>query len=160
MEIRRLRRDDRDGAIALILSILTTEFDFDVTRAHMADIDDAETFYGGDSAFWVAVDDGRIVGTIALKRFSAGGALRRMFVAADRRRREYAVGEELLRTLTEYAARMGMADIYLGTTDAFRGAHRFYEKNGFVRVDKSALPSDFPAMPPDNRFYKLRLAKP
>lgn len=34
-------------------------------------------------------------------------------------------------------------------------AHKFYEKNGFLRVTKSDLPDNFPIMLSDNIFYCL-----
>ena len=48
----------------------------------------------------------------------------------------------------------------LGTTDAFLAAHRFYEKHGFSRIDRDALPAAFPVMAVDTRFYRLALAAP
>lgn len=157
MDIRRLEAGDREGAISLVLSILTDEFAFPVTRADLADMEEAESFYSGDSALWVAAVGDRIIGTIALKTFDSGGALRRMFVAPDWRGADLAIGAKLLRTLTDHALECGLTDIYLGTTQAFGGAHRFYKKNGFVIIGKTALPYAFPAMPPDDTFYHLRL---
>ena len=46
----------------------------------------------------------------------------------------------------------------LGTTEAFRAAHRFYEKSGFRRVESATLPDAFPRMKGDTRFYRLDLA--
>ena len=31
----------------------------------------------------------------------------------------------------------------------------FYEKNEFIKIDKTALPEAFPLMKVDTRFYKL-----
>jgi hypothetical protein len=44
-------------------------------------------------------------------------------------------------------------DIFLGTTPHFLAAHRFYEKNGFCEIAKSALPASFPVMEIDTKFY-------
>ena len=52
-----------------------------------------------------------------------------------------------------------MRRIYLGTTEAFTAAHRFYEKNGFHRVERAALPQSFPVMAVDTRYYQLRYAR-
>lgn|GEM_PF-2187351 len=35
--------------------------------------------------------------------------------------------------------------------------HRFYEKHGFERIEKSGLPPAFPVMAVDNVFYRKRL---
>jgi predicted N-acetyltransferase YhbS len=48
-------------------------------------------------------------------------------------------------------------DIFLGTTDKFLAAHRFYEKHGFTEVAKETLPVSFPLMAVDSRFYALSL---
>jgi RimJ/RimL family protein N-acetyltransferase len=55
------------------------------------------------------------------------------------------------------AAERGLQRIWLGTTEAFLAAHRFYEKHGFVRVDPDTLPAAFPRMAVDTRFYRLNL---
>ena len=47
--------------------------------------------------------------------------------------------------------------ILLGTVDVLVAAHRFYEKNGFVRIDKRDLPAAFPLVAVDTRFYALTL---
>ena len=48
----------------------------------------------------------------------------------------------------------GIAEIYLGTTEKFLAAHRFYEKNGFAEVRRDELPSAFPVMAVDSKFYR------
>ncbi|MGO7422080.1 GNAT family N-acetyltransferase, partial [Rhizobium ruizarguesonis] len=46
---------------------------------------------------------------------------------------------------------------FLGTTDKFVAAHRFYEKNGFTEIAKSALPRTFPLMAVDSKFYRYKV---
>jgi hypothetical protein len=41
--------------------------------------------------------------------------------------------------------------------DRLEAACRFYEKNGFTRVDAADLPVTFPRMRVDNRFYAIRI---
>ncbi|XHR98338.1 hypothetical protein ACFJIV_24075 [Mucilaginibacter sp. UC70_90] len=50
-----------------------------------------------------------------------------------------------------------MTDIYLGTVEMLKAAHRFYEKNGFTRLAKQDLPESFPLMAADTIFYQLHL---
>jgi hypothetical protein len=38
-----------------------------------------------------------------------------------------------------------------------KAAHRFYEKNGFTQLAKTALPQSFPLMGADTIFYELYL---
>ncbi|WP_018630100.1 GNAT family N-acetyltransferase [Niabella aurantiaca] len=65
----------------------------------------------------------------------------------------YDVARELLDTLIRYCRRQQIHAIYLGTVDLLKAAQRFYEKNGFTRIDETALPSFFPKVPVDNVFY-------
>jgi RimJ/RimL family protein N-acetyltransferase len=51
----------------------------------------------------------------------------------------------------------GLRELYLGTTEKFLAAHRFYEKNGFGRVGLESLPEAFPRMFLDTRFYRRTL---
>ena len=80
-----------------------------------------------------------------------------MFVAATHRGRDKGVASLLLDRLIGDAAKAGVREIFLGTTDVFRAAHRFYEKNGFALVAPEELPESFPRMAVDTRFYHRRL---
>jgi N-acetylglutamate synthase-like GNAT family acetyltransferase len=100
-----------------------------------------------------------VIGTIGLK--DIGGqqtALRKMFVAAPYRGREFGVAAQLLSASLEDAWQRGVRAIYLDTTDKFLAAHRFYEKHGFVEVPMEELPESFPVMKVDSKFYVLRQA--
>jgi hypothetical protein len=48
-------------------------------------------------------------------------------------------------------------DVYLGTTEKFLAAHRFYERNGFQQIAANELPPSFPRMALDSRFYHRAL---
>ena len=51
-------------------------------------------------------------------------------------------------------------EIYLGTNEEFLAAHRFYEKHGFAEIPREHLPSKFPVMAVDSKFYVLRVSVP
>ena len=159
VEVRPFEAQDTSGVIDLILAIQRVEFGVAITAADQPDLLEIPEFYQqGRGAFLVAVDDGLIVGTAALKDIgSAQAALRKMFVAATHRGRDKAVASLLLDRLIQGAASAGVKEIFLGTADVFRAAHRFYEKNGFVQIDPAALPESFPRMAVDTRFYHKRL---
>lgn len=146
---------DRDDVVALILSIQRDEFGFAITANDQPDLLSVPEFYQqGTGGFWVARSGDKIVGTIALKDIENGqAALRKMFVLASYRGAELAVGARLLAELIGHARRQRLREVFLGTTDKFRAAHRFYEKNGFRRIEKDALPAAFPFMAVDTRFY-------
>ena len=69
-----------------------------------------------------------------------------MFVAAPFRGREFGVAAKLLDALLAHARAKGVAEIFLGTTEKFLAAHRFYEKKGFNESQKAELPKAFPIM--------------
>lgn len=145
------------GIVDLILPIQQQEFGIAVTIEGQPDLLDIDGFYRpGAGNFWVAVDDtDRVVGTIALKDIGAGqAALRKMFVHAEYRGRERGVAQRLLDTLLAWAHERGLREVFLGTTEAFRAAHRFYEKNGFELWPAESLPAAFPRMAVDTRFYR------
>lgn len=150
---------DEQGVVDVILPIQREEFGFAITAEDQPDLREIPAFYQvGSGEFLVAEHEGRIVGTIAMKDIGGRtGALRKMFVAAEFRGREFGVAQGLLARLLECSRAAGMRKVYLGTTDRFLAAHRFYEKHGFHRADAAELPADFPRMAVDTRFYALEL---
>lgn len=143
----------------LILSIQRDEYGIAITAQDQPDLTDIPAFYqSGSGDFWVARADDRLVGTIALRDIGAGqAALRKMFVAASHRGRAAGVAQALLDRLMAEARGRGVGHVWLGTTDRFAAAHRFYEKNGFALVQPEALPDSFPRMAVDSRFYAMRI---
>ncbi|HWR02898.1 MAG TPA: GNAT family N-acetyltransferase [Humidesulfovibrio sp.] len=159
----------QDGVIALISGIQRGEFQLPITPADQPDLMDIPGFYVkgalGPGCFFVAVDEsdeaGLIAGSIALLNIGPAGdgvgqgALRKMFVRADARGSGLAA--QLLAALEAWCGANGVARIFLGTTDRFLAAHRFYEKHSFTRVEKDSLPATFPVMSVDTVFYAKTL---
>lgn len=143
----------------LILTIQRDEYGIAITAQDQPDLSDIPAFYqNGSGDFWVAQADGRLVGTIALKDIGSGqAALRKMFVAAGHRGRAAGVAQALFDRLKAEARDRGVRQLWLGTTERFLAAHRFYEKNGFGLVAAENLPAHFPRMAVDSRFYGLAL---
>lgn len=158
IRISRFDPADQQGVVEVILPIQREEFGIAITAQDQPDLQAIPDFYQvGKGDFWVAKKDGQVVGTIGLKDIgNQQTALRKMFVAAPFRGREFGVAAQLLSTLLDEAWQRGVNEIYLGTTDKFLAAHRFYEKHGFVDVAKEALPESFPVMKVDSKFYVLR----
>ncbi|MBB3592235.1 N-acetylglutamate synthase-like GNAT family acetyltransferase [Rhizobium sp. BK529] len=160
IEIRTFVPDDADSVISVILPIQREEFGIDITADAQPDLRVIPDFYqSGKGQFWVAVKDGVIVGTIGLKDIGNNqAALRKMFVATEVRGREHGVAARLLEALFAHAGDVGVTDIFLGTTDKFVAAHRFYEKNGFAEILAKDLPRAFPRMAVDSKFYRRKIA--
>lgn len=144
---------------ALILNIQNNEFNVPVTLADQPDLLDIENFYlKGKGNFWVAVEDEKLIGTIALIDIDNGqAALRKMFVHKDYRGKEKGTGQLLLDTLLNWCKQKNIVEIYLGTVEQLHAAKRFYVKNGFTKIDKAALPEKFPLMQVDTEFFGLIL---
>ena len=95
-----------------------------------------------------------MIGTIAAIDIECQNlALRKMFV--DSNYRGCGIRKKLLNSLKNWAAEKNIREVYLGTIDKFKVAHKFYESNGFVRVNKLELPQNVPIMLSDNIFYRL-----
>jgi GNAT superfamily N-acetyltransferase len=161
IQIAPFVQGDQTGVLKVILPIQQEEFAIPITADDQPDLLSIADFYQtGSGGFWVAKVDDRIVGTIGLKDIGNNeAALRKMFVAADYRGSSFGTARKLLTTLLTAAESRGVATIFLGTTDKFVGAHRFYEKNGFADVKRQELPDAFPFMAVDTRFYALRLSR-
>ncbi|MGJ7483972.1 GNAT family N-acetyltransferase [Variovorax sp. LT2P21] len=144
--------------IDVILPIQREEFGFPSAIENQPDLLDIPNFYqSGAGGFWIALDGGRVVGTIALRDIgNLNGALRKMFVRATHRGKEYSVAGQLLGHLVD-ASKGRLSNIFLGTTERYLAAHRFYEKNGFTRIPESALPATFPRVAASTRFYQLKV---
>jgi N-acetylglutamate synthase-like GNAT family acetyltransferase len=140
----------------LILTIQQKEFNIPIDLAAQPDLKQIEDFYqNGNGNFWVATVDNNVAGTIALLDIgNQQVALRKMFVKADYRGKEFGVGQALLNTAFEWAKEKKLTAIYLGTAEILLAAHRFYEKNGFTEIEKTALPAAFPIMQVDTKFYQ------
>jgi len=159
MEFRIEEYNDiyKQQVIDLIVNIQRNEFEVAITPEEQPDLQNVSGFYQkGKGNFWLAITGNTVVGTIALLDIGNNqGALRKMFVNKDYRGREHGVGQALLDTLLEWAKQNEVSEIYLGTTEKFIAAHRFYEKNGFRHVDVDLLPLAFPRMAVDVIFYKF-----
>jgi len=144
-------------AVDLILPIQQIEFNVPVTLEAQPDLLDIDQFYYRDGgSFWGAFLNGELVGTIALLNCGhQSGAIRKMFVKKEYRGKEFGIAQALLDTLFAYCADHRIHHIYLGTVDALKAAQRFYEKNGFSRIDMNELPDYFPRMPVDHIFYQF-----
>jgi N-acetylglutamate synthase-like GNAT family acetyltransferase len=159
LEVRPYEPADADGVRDLVLAIQRGEFGMDITAEDQPDLVDVPAYYRrGFGNFWVAIEDGELIGTIGLLDIGNDhGTLRKMFVKAAFRGGERQVAARLLDVLVEWARSHGLEQIYLGTTEWFHAARRFYLRHGFVEIPQDALPAAFPVMKVDSRFFRLAL---
>jgi GNAT superfamily N-acetyltransferase len=161
LTIKPIHNEYCDEVIDLILSIQQKEFNLPITIDAQPDLRDIDANYHKDGGnFWGAFSGDKLVGTIAL--INSGqemGTIRKMFVKKEYRGKELGIAQQLLETLLQYCQDKAITDIYLGTVDQLKAAHRFYERNGFAPIAINNIPSYFPRMLTDNLFYYLNLNK-
>lgn len=162
LALRPFAPDDAAAVVAHVLAIQREEFGLPITASDQPDLLDVPGHYQhGAGGFWVAPSGAGVVGTVGLLDVGGGhGVLRKMFVAAAARGPNTGLAAALLTTVVDHARRAGLHTLWLGTTDAFTAAHRFYEKHGFERVPAAAWPGAFPRMAVDTRFYRRTIAQP
>lgn len=118
-----------------------------------------ETYQNNGGNFWVAISENNIIGTIGLRDQGCKRAsMHRFCVAESFRGKEKGVSGKLFSTLLEFAKKKGFKKIYLGTMPDAIAAIKFYERNGFKRLE--ILPRDiakYPSLAYDEVFYELNL---
>jgi len=156
--LKEYSEEYKGAIIDLILNIQRNEFKIPITKEDQPDLSDIPNFYqSGSGNFWVALCGNQVVGTISLIDIgNHQGALRKMFVKAEYRGSRYNISKMLLQKLIAWSKERSYQEIYLGTTEKFLAAHRFYEKNSFIQIAKETLPEPFPIMKVDTRFYKIK----
>lgn len=144
MEIRDFEERFHDEVIALVLGIQNDEYDLGLTLAEQPDLEDIQaTFAGG--GFWIALEEGRVVGCIGLQRKGPNeGALKKFFVDGSLRGKH--LGLSLYERLEAFCRNEGVTTIVLDTPSVATRSHLFYEKAGFERIsaDKLPFPYEFP----------------
>lgn len=147
----------KEAIAELILNIQQNEFNVPVTITDQPDLLNITNVYCQKNGnFWVAVENEKVIGTIALIDFDNGqAALRKMFVHKNHRGKEKGIGQLLMNTVINWCRQKQIGEIYLGTVEQLHAAKRFYVKNGFVKIEKEALPEKFPLMQVDTEFFKL-----
>ena len=157
INIEKYNDSNKKDVTDLILHIQNTEFGIPITLELQPDLNAIPSFYQVNNGnFWIAKIEDKIIGTISLLDIgNRQSALRKMFVDKEYRGKEFGVGQKLLNTLLDWARHKGFTEIFLGTTEKFTRAQRFYEKNGFKEIEKQKLPGAFPLMEVDSKFYRF-----
>ncbi len=140
MEITRFRPEHGHGFRALVASVLP-EFGFHEDPEIDRDLADPAAHY---DAVWVALDEGEVVGSVAMRHVGDGAVeLKRMYIRLDLRGR--GLGRRLLEVAMEWARSQGARRVVLDTTEDMHAARRLYESAGFrrtgSRVERGAIDS-------------------
>ena len=130
--IRKCQPNDQKAVRNLIARVLNGEFPKEAENFPTDDLDDIPSAYGKlGEAFFVAVNSGKIIGTVAIKREDNRTALlRRLFVDAPHRRKR--IGTKLLEHAIQFCRDVGYDELIFKTTSTMHNAVQLCEKRGFV----------------------------
>jgi GNAT superfamily N-acetyltransferase len=160
LTIRPIFNDRCEQILGLILPIQQIEFKVSVTLEGQPDLLDVEKYYHqGGGCFWGAINqEDELVGTIAMINTGHQACtVRKMFVKQEYRGKETGIAQLLLDTMLNACREKDITDVYLGTADVLKAAHRFYERNSFVRKQSEEMPSYFVRMMSEEVYYHLQL---
>lgn len=157
LTIQAYSKQYQEQIIKLILSIQNEEAGIHLSLKEQQDLTDIPAYYdNAGGRFWLAVEGDKLVGTVALMSFCNGnGVLKKFFVKKEYR--QQGVGQMLYRTLLAYAKEQQFHTLLLDTPSVAKASHRFYEKAGFVKIDKAQLPFPYAYPDRDSLLYLLRL---
>ncbi|MGD9959503.1 GNAT family N-acetyltransferase [Nocardioides sp.] len=140
MQIRLIAESEHAAVAALILSVYVDGGFIPAEADYVHQLRDT-TSRADDSEVWVAVEDGRLLGTVTY--CPAGSAHRELaqegegefrMLAVDESVRGRGIGEALVRHCLTRSQAAGDHAMALSTMEEMTGAHRIYERLGFVRT--------------------------
>lgn len=108
----------------------------------LLNIEDSYIKAGGN--FWIAVDDGKLAGSIGIMPCGNKTAVMKKFFVYEKYQGEpFHLGQKLYSYLLEFAKEKGYEIIMLDTPRNTVRAHKFYEMAGFKKVREKDLPIKF-----------------
>jgi GNAT superfamily N-acetyltransferase len=147
LEIVPFGHEHAEGFRSLVADTLR-EFGFEPDPQIDPDLVDPAAVY---TALWVALADGDVVGSVALRDLGGNALeLKRMYLRSAQRGR--GLGKRLLATALDWARANGAEVIRLDTSERMETAQRLYEAHGFRRV-----PGEAPRQGQQRLLYELRL---
>ncbi len=136
LDIRSVTKFDVPEVVELVKTVLA---EFGLTFGIGASTDDhllhlPESYADGGGAFWVARNDGELVGTAGVFPVEPGTyELRKMYLRPTAR--GLGIGKQLLDVTVEWTRAHGGLRMVLDTAEQMERAIAFYESHGFVRDD-------------------------
>jgi len=143
--------------IDMILHTQNTEMKVNLTVADQPDLLDIPGAYiAGGGNFWIAVDNGKVIGTLGLIiQDGCYGILKKFFVRSDHRGQK--VGLAMYLALLEYAKAKHLKSIILDTPIGAAAAHSFYVRSGFRQITADDLPFRYNHPPRPCHYFMLDL---
>jgi len=129
MKIRKATQKDSLEIKKLVGKVLPEIFKIKTPAKVLKDLDDIKENY---VLFYVAEDNGKIVGCAGLKIYRGKPRLKRMYILKSYRRK--GLGQKFLNKVLKYCKDKKYKKIILSTTPQMKKARQFYEANGFKRI--------------------------
>lgn len=130
-----------------------------IKMAEQDDIFNIPAYYqqsGGN--FWLALDQDKVVGCIALLPIDANTAvLKKFFTYPSYRGNPVRLGQNLYDTLINFAKAHQFTRLVLDTPEAEHRSHTFYERQGFQQITSAQLHVAYPYPDRNSRLYELTL---
>lgn len=124
----------RSQVIDFWINICVKEFGFKEWKYNIENMDN-DTYKQNNGNFWIAVEDGKVIGTISLKNIGDNEAfLKGMYVQKEYRRK--GISSNLMNILLDFAKKRGYQKIVLETYKKFDRAINFYERLGFAKIEE------------------------
>ncbi len=157
MKIITYQEKYKQQIIDLILHIQNEEAKINLSLEEQPDLLDIPNYYEKDGGeFWLAVEDNTVIGTLALmNKGNSNGILKKGFVNKEHRKR--GILTELYRTLLDYAIKNNIKQLMFDTPSVAADCHRFFEKEGYVRISKSEQPFEYEYPDRNSYLYLLKL---
>ena len=147
-------QDSHQPDVDKLMSSIAEEYAENMFSAHYKTT--KELSHLPEHQYWAACIDGTVVGTVGFCRLANNNIeLKRMFLHKDFRGQ--GIAKALLDTVMNDAIDSNVSTVFLGTMEQFKTAQAFYEKNGFIKIPITDLPTDFLVNPVDKVFYKKEL---
>ena len=147
----------KNAVIALILDIQNNEAKINLPISQQPDLLDIDRYYrqsGGE--FWVATQDGEVIGTMGLMIKEKNCAIMKKFFV-KKEYRSQKIGLALYKELITFAVNKGIRLIILDTPSVAKASHRFYERSGFRKITTAELPVPYTYLDRDSILYMLDL---
>jgi putative acetyltransferase len=139
MKIRRFNTKDQGQVKELITDILANDFAMDQKAYPHSDLDSIPDVYGGErEVFFVGENEGRIIGTVAIKEESRDIAiLRRLFIGSKYRGKGY--GRLLIEKALDFCRDKGYHEVIFHVSDTMKAATALCSGKGFREKEKLNL---------------------
>lgn len=141
--------------ISLILDIQNNESKIDLSLEEQPDLlTISQSYQQNGGEFWIALSDGKVIGTIGLMRKEENCAIMKKFFV-KKEYRSQKVGFALYTELLDFAKKAGIRHIILDTPAVAHTSHAFYERAGFRRITAKELPIAYTYPDRDSLLYML-----